>query len=198
MKLSTSALLLGATASTAFAADQQVLGGSGSAPQKPDFIMPSKDADDSQKEAPGFSMPSSIKELLDSVGDEASKLLESVWSEVEAIVPNPETIKDDVLAAIKANMDGASALPKPHNRRPDSHWDYHVKGADVQSVWAEGETEDAPKHRKVGGKLDSYNLRAKKVDPSKLGVDKVKQYSGYLDDDENDKHLFYCESWLAA
>ena len=25
------------------------------------------------------------------------------------------------------------------------------------------------------------------------GVDKVKQYSGYLDDDEEDKHLFYCE-----
>jgi L-rhamnose mutarotase len=27
-----------------------------------------------------------------------------------------------------------------------------------------------------------------------LGIDPgVKQYSGYLDDDENDKHLFYCE-----
>jgi hypothetical protein len=33
----------------------------------------------------------------------------------------------------------------------------------------------------------------KAVDPSKLGVDPgVKQYSGYLDDNENDKHLFYC------
>jgi len=31
----------------------------------------------------------------------------------------------------------------------------------------------------------------KKVDPSKLGVDTVKQYSGYLDDEKNDKHLFY-------
>jgi cathepsin A (carboxypeptidase C) len=29
-----------------------------------------------------------------------------------------------------------------------------------------------------------------------LGVDKVKQYSGYLDDEEEDKHLFYCEYLL--
>jgi cathepsin A (carboxypeptidase C) len=36
-------------------------------------------------------------------------------------------------------------------------------------------------------------MRVKKVDPAALGVDKVKQYSGYLDDEEEDKHLFYCE-----
>jgi cathepsin A (carboxypeptidase C) len=41
--------------------------------------------------------------------------------------------------------------------------------------------------------LEQYNLRGKKVDPSKLGVDTVKQYSGYLDDEANDKHLFYCK-----
>ena len=46
----------------------------------------------------------------------------------------------------------------------------------------------------IDGKLETYNLRAKKVDPSKLGVDTVKQFSGYLDDEENDKHLFYCKS----
>jgi cathepsin A (carboxypeptidase C) len=54
--------------------------------------------------------------------------------------------------------------------------------------------EDGEKHRKVGGRLENYNLRAKAVDPSKLAVDSVKQYSGYLDDEANDKHLFYCES----
>ncbi|KAM3432850.1 hypothetical protein NHJ13734_006701 [Beauveria thailandica] len=36
-----------------------------------------------------------------------------------------------------------------------------------------------------------YKLRGKTVDPSALGIDTVKQYAGYLDDDEKNKHLFY-------
>jgi cathepsin A (carboxypeptidase C) len=84
------------------------------------------------------------------------------------------------------------SLPKKHTRRPDSHWDSVVRGADVQSVWVEGS--DDYKHRELDGKLEAYDLRVKKVDPSSLGIDpKVKQYSGYLDDNENDKHLFYCK-----
>ena len=44
----------------------------------------------------------------------------------------------------------------------------------------------------IDGKLESYDLRVKAVDPSSLKVDPdVKQYAGYLDDNENDKHLFY-------
>ena len=36
------------------------------------------------------------------------------------------------------------------------------------------------------------------MDPSSLGVDPdVKQMSGYLDDNENDKHLFYCMMHMA-
>jgi cathepsin A (carboxypeptidase C) len=90
-------------------------------------------------------------------------------------------------------MDKATffSSPKPNTRKPDSTWDYVVKGADVQSVWVENSKGE--KEREIDGKLESYNLRAKKVDPSKLAVDTVKQYSGYLDDEENDKHLFYCE-----
>lgn len=81
--------------------------------------------------------------------------------------------------------------PKPHKRRPDSHWDFITKGADVQNVWVENA--NGEKERELDGRLESYNLRTRKVDPSKLGVDPgVKQYSGYLDDNENDKHLFYC------
>jgi cathepsin A (carboxypeptidase C) len=53
------------------------------------------------------------------------------------------------------------------------------------------ENANGEKERHIDGKLESYNLRAKKVDPKKLGVDSVKQYSGYLDDEANDKHLFY-------
>jgi cathepsin A (carboxypeptidase C) len=63
----------------------------------------------------------------------------------------------------------------------------------VQSVWVTGA--GGTKEREIDGKLEAYDLRVKKVDPSVLGVDPdVKQYSGYLDDNENDKHLFYCES----
>ncbi|PSK48664.1 Carboxypeptidase Y A [Elsinoe australis] len=79
--------------------------------------------------------------------------------------------------------------PKAHTRRPDNHWDFKTSGAEVQSVWVENSKGE--KERELDGKLENYNLRTKKVDPASLGVDKVKQYSGYLDDEEEDKHLFY-------
>jgi cathepsin A (carboxypeptidase C) len=83
--------------------------------------------------------------------------------------------------------------PKPHTRRPDHYWDSITRGVDLQSVWVENA--DGEKEREIDGKLEPYTLRSRAVDPSKLGVDPgVKQYSGYLDDDENDKHLFYCKS----
>lgn len=90
-------------------------------------------------------------------------------------------------------MDEASffSTPKSHKRRPDSHWDHIIRGADVQSVWVENK--NGEQERDIDGKLNAYDLRAKGVDPGLLGVDpKAKQYSGYLDDNENDKHLFYC------
>jgi cathepsin A (carboxypeptidase C) len=86
--------------------------------------------------------------------------------------------------------------PKPHRRRSD--WDHVVKGADVQKLWVQDA--DGQSHRQVDGRIEDFNLRVKAVDPSKLGVDSVKQYSGYLDDEANDKHLFYCKCycWLAG
>ncbi|KAJ2901028.1 hypothetical protein MKZ38_002154 [Zalerion maritima] len=114
-----------------------------------------------------------FQDFLAGMTDEAKAL----WDEINLLVPNA--------------FDKAPFLssPKPHIRKPDSEWDYVVKGADVQGMWIE--SDEGTIHRKVGGKLDNYNLRAKSVDPSKLGIDDVKQYSGYLDDDEEDKHLFY-------
>lgn len=108
-----------------------------------------------------------------------------LWEEVEMMFP--EAMKD---------MPNILSAPKPHIRKPDSKWDYLVKGADIQSVWVENSKGE--KEREIDGRLESYNLRAKKVDPSKLGVDTVKQYSGYLDDEENDKHLFYCKCHLPS
>lgn len=124
-----------------------------------------------------FAPMKSFQDALKGMTSEAKAL----WEEIKLLVP-------------ESAFDHSSwlSLPKPHKRRPDNSWDHIVKGADVQDIWVQGE--DGGKHRKVGGRLEDYNLRAKSVDPSKLGIDTVKQYSGYLDDEANDKHLFYCKS----
>lgn len=95
------------------------------------------------------------------------------------------------VSAIAADDGTATAFtsgprPKKIVRRPDHFWDHVVKGADVYRRGAGG--------ARVESELASYTLRAKEADPAKLGVDTVKQLSGYLDDKEQDKHLFYCES----
>lgn len=122
-----------------------------------------------------------------------TKPLDSLAHAMDGMTAEAKQVWDEVAMHFPEAMDKASffSQPKPSVRRPDSKWDYIVKGADVQSVWVQNA--DGGKEREVDGKLESYNLRAKKVDPSKLGVDTVKQYSGYLDDEENDKHLFYCK-----
>ncbi|CAG8980389.1 hypothetical protein HYALB_00003953 [Hymenoscyphus albidus] len=163
MKLLTSTILLGA-ASTATASQQQILGGNAQNPLE----QITKPVSDAWSKTLGH-LSESMKEMSGEV--------KQIWDEVNMLFPE---------AMEKANLFSA---PKPHKKRPDSTWDYIVKGADVQSVWVENSSGE--KEREIDGKLENYNLRAKKVDPSKLGVDTVKQYSGYLDDDEKDKHLFY-------
>lgn len=131
----------------------------------------------------GNSFSDSIRKPLDHIGEafgEMPAAAKGLWDEMSLLVPG--------FYEKAANL---VSYPKAHQRRPDSQWDHVVKGADVQSMWVET---DGVKHRKVDGSLEAYNLRAKTVDPSELGVDKVKQYSGYLDDEANDKHLFYCKS----
>ncbi|KAJ9137224.1 Carboxypeptidase [Pleurostoma richardsiae] len=117
-----------------------------------------------------------LKNLQDVFGSMTSEA-KALWDEIAMLAP--EALEQATFFS----------SPKKNNRKPDHTWDYVVKGADVQAMWTEGA--DGEKHRKVGGELENYNLRAKAVDPSALGVDKVKQYSGYLDDEANDKHLFY-------
>lgn len=165
MRLSTSALVLGAASSAVGFQDQKVMGGT-----------PDKSVIDLDRN----SLPDWTKPLEDIFGEITSEA-KAAWDEISMLVP-------EAVEAFKKQALGTK--PKPVSRRPDSHWDHIVKGADVQSVWVE---KNGKPHREVGGKLDNYNLRAKKVDPSSLGVDKVKQYSGYLDDEDEDKHLFYCE-----
>src|ERR1700761_216197 len=131
------------------------------------------------------SFPAEAKNILDSQLHHLKDALRGLTEEAAAIW-------DEVAALYPEDMSAASffSLPKKHNRRPDHEWDHIVRGSDVQSVWVENA--NGEQERYLDGKLDTYDLRVKKVDPSELGVDPgAKQYSGYLDDNENDKHLFY-------
>lgn len=168
MRLSTSALVLGAASSAMAFQDQKILN------------------DPASKPAVSFgsdfeSFASSLKESFGELTADAKAL----WDEISLLAP-------DAMEAFKAHA--KDIKPKKNNRKPDSHWDHVVKGADVQKLWTESESGES--RRVVGGKLSNYSLRAKSVDPAKLGVDSVKQFSGYLDDDEKDKHLFYCKLLL--
>ncbi|KAG6120899.1 hypothetical protein E4U14_002950 [Claviceps sp. LM454 group G7] len=168
MRLSTSALVLGAASSAVALHDQKILG-------KPSKLPFGIDLDSLGQ----VDFDSWTKPLKEAYG-EASAEAKGIWDELSTLAP-------DAVEAFKKHL--VNAKPKKHTKVPDSKWDHVVKGAEVQSLWVENDKGES--HRKVGGKLDNYSLRAKKVDPAKLGVDKVKQYSGYLDDDEKDKHLFY-------
>jgi cathepsin A (carboxypeptidase C) len=103
---------------------------------------------------------------------------------------------DEVAMMFPDSFDKANFFspPKPHTRRPDHEWDHIMRGEDIQNVWVTNTKGE--KEREIDGNLKNYNLRSKSVDPSALGVDTVKQYSGYLDDEEEDKHLFYCKCSL--
>jgi cathepsin A (carboxypeptidase C) len=166
MRVAASTLLLGA-ASVAIAQHEQiVLGG------VQDAFQPIVDSTTGSAQ----SALEKIEETLGKIPTEAKGL----WMEMQLLVPG-----------FMEKAQHMISRPKAHKRKPDSEWDHVVKGADIQSMWTKTDGEE---HRVIDGSLEAYNLRAKNVDPSALGVDKVKQYSGYLDDEANDKHLFYCKS----
>jgi cathepsin A (carboxypeptidase C) len=179
MKVATSALLLGAAASTALAQEQQPLGFPESFPESYPKL-PKVDTD----------------KLASDVSEGVAKPMEELKKHLKELTSEASDLWEEVAQMFPESMSKASFFsePKPHQRRPDSEWLNIVRGVDVESLWTEnayGETE-----RELDGKLSKYNLRVKKPDPASLGVDKVKQYSGYLDDEEEDKHFFYCKSGL--
>lgn len=169
MRLSTSALVLGAASSAVGFQDQKVLKDASSKP-----LVDSNGLHLDTLEA-------WTKPFTDAFGEMSSEA-KATWHELSLMVPG-------AVEAFKKQL--TEFKPKKHSRIPNHKWDHVVRGADVQRSWVKGD--DGQSRRKVGGKLDNFGLRVKKVDPSKLGVDKVKQYSGYLDDEEKDKHLFYCK-----
>ena len=142
--------------------------------------------------------PPSQQVLYDSPIKQGSKILskqfESMQDSLKHLSADVQNAWHEVSMMFPEAMEQAVTMtrPKAHKRKPDSAWDHVIKGADVQNIWVENAKGE--KEREVDGKLENYNLRSKKVDPSKLGVDPTsKQYSGYLDDEEEDKHLFYCK-----
>lgn len=167
MKGLATTLLVGAAA--AFSPAQQVL-------KAPEDVVENAHKTSSPSLAETLAQPlHELNEELKSFTHEAAE----VWEEVSNMFPG--------------TLDNIPffSSPKKHTRRPDSHWDHIVRGADVQNIWVENE--NGEKEREVGGRLEAFDLRVKAVDPSSLGIDPdVKQYSGYLDDNENDKHLFFC------
>lgn len=134
--------------------------------------------------------PESLREQASSILKEP---LHELHDALKSLTSEARAVWDEVAMMFPEEMDKASffSAPKKHSRRPDSEWDHIVSGQEIQDIWVQ--TADGGKEREVDGKLETYDLRVKKADPSELGVDPgVTQYSGYLDDNANDKHLFYC------
>lgn len=161
MKVTASTLLIGAAAA-AVTPDQQVL-----------------------------RAPEAVQEAFKSATskDAWSKPLSALSSELKHLTDDARAVWDEVAMLFPEEMSKASffSSPKPHTKKSD--WDFHTIGKEIQDVWVTNSQGD--KEREIDGNLEAFNLRTKKVDPSSLGVDKVKQYSGYLDNEEDDKHLFY-------
>lgn len=166
MKLSTFSLTVASLVSCATAAS----------PEQHVFNTP-EGADGMGPDASQIAWTNSFKQLedrLDALSNGAQALLENMFSKF------PDSVyKDAFLPA-----------PKTHRRKHDSEWDYVVRGKEIQNLWVQNSHGES--QRKIDGKLANYDMRIKSVDPTALGVDNVKQYSGYLDDNEEDKHLFYC------
>jgi len=131
------------------------------------------------------------KVLTESTKESWLKPLHNLEESLKGLSADARQVWDEVSMLFPKSFEQANFFSpsKPHTRKPDSHWDHIIKGADVQAVWVTNE--NGEKERELDGNLEAYNLRTKKVDPKALNVDKVKQYSGYLDDEEDDKHLFY-------
>lgn len=102
----------------------------------------------------------------------------SVWVEVAKLFPG------DTVAALQSLASPKTKAKEKTRRRPDSEWDHIVEGDQMMSAMS----------GKIDGheKLKGTRLRVKK--PNGLGIDEdVKQYSGYLDVDDDDKHFFFCK-----
>lgn len=105
------------------------------------------------------------------------------WNDVAKLYP-------EAMRQAMSPVEGSNTIsPKKAARRPDSFWDHITHGASLTKDTLESAAEQA-EHES----LAAYSMRSRSTHPADLGVDPgVKQISGYLDDHETDKHLFYCK-----
>lgn len=135
-----------------------------------------------------------VREAFKAASDKAAswtKPLENFQQELKHLNSEARETWDEISMMFPESMSQASffSKPKPHVRKAHSEWDFVTKGEDIQSLYTTNSK--GQKEREIDGHLEKFNLRTKKVDPKKLNVDNVTQYSGYLDNEEDDKHLFY-------
>lgn len=97
------------------------------------------------------------------------------------------------LTTLTLGLVASATAEQTIKHRPDHEYDFVLKGEDVHarlSRDAQGGHHVQPEY------LKEYQMRAKTVDPSSLGVDSVKQLSGYVDNAPEGKHLFFCKSCI--
>ena len=138
----------------------------------------------------------SPKDIPQKVADAASQPLQDLKEHLKSLKEDAKELFEEVSNLFPDSLNNIPfySLPKKHTRRPDSDWDYIIRGSDVQALWVENA--NGEKEREVDGRLEAFDLRVRSVDPSVLGVDPgVKQFSGYLDNNDEDKHLFFCKSF---
>ncbi|ODV93791.1 hypothetical protein PACTADRAFT_45943 [Pachysolen tannophilus NRRL Y-2460] len=105
--------------------------------------------------------------------------------------PNIEELNDEIIESwlkIESDLNEKEILKAIENysnflnhfSKPNS---YKIFSNNAKKIWEH-----------INGKKDSlkgYSLRIKKTNPEILGIDKVDQYAGYLDVENDDKHFFY-------
>jgi cathepsin A (carboxypeptidase C) len=72
--------------------------------------------------------------VVEPIADMWSKPLETLSDALKGMTAEAKAVWDEVAMHFPEAMDKASffSAPKPHVRKPDSVWDYVVKGADIQ------------------------------------------------------------------
>lgn len=104
--------------------------------------------------------------LLDQVAKLTGESIDSIDKSIQSTWADMELRYPEMVSKLNFKTKPLFSI----NKKPESFWDFHVTNPD---------------------KLANYQLRVKKTDPESLGIDDTKQYSGYLDDTQEDKHWFY-------
>ncbi|SMY21089.1 unnamed protein product [Zymoseptoria tritici ST99CH_1A5] len=147
-----------------------------------------------QQQQPLVQVSAAVQDAFKAATDKASswsKPLDKLNHELQHLTDEARQTWDEVAMMFPEAMSKASffSTPKKHTRKEKSEWDFYTSGKETEEMYVVNS--EGKKERELDGDLENFNLRTKKVDPASLGVDKVKQYSGYLDNEEDDKHLFY-------